>query len=157
MSVRGKGKKSMASALSASLKAEDRAVKDRFERAEALLGDEKAELQREKDTKRTAHGGERGFEMPEPSSPPVSSPSEPEPERKSKKRQQTVRDNFTFPQNDYELIASLKERCLQQAVSVSKSEIIRAGLHALESMSDPELLELIENLEKLKTGRPPSK
>ena len=150
MSVRGKGKKSMASALSASLKAEDRAVKDRFERAEALLGDEKAELQREKDTKWTAHGGE-------PSSPPVSSPFEPEPERKSKKRQQTVRDNFTFPQNDYELIASLKERCLQQAVSVSKSEIIRAGLHALEFMSDPELLELIENLEKLKTGRPPSK
>ena len=136
MSVRGKGKKSMASALSASLKAEDRAVKDRFERAEALLGDEKAEL---------------------PSSPPVSSPSEPEPERKSKKRQETVRDNFTFPQNDYELIASLKDRCLQQAVSVSKSEIIRAGLHALESMSDPELLELIENLAKLKTGRPPSK
>ena len=140
----------MASALSASLKAEDRAVKDRFERAEALLGDEKAELQREKDTKRTAHGGEQN-------SPPVSSPFEPEPEKKSRKRQQTVRDNFTFPQNDYELIASLKKRCLQQAVSVSKSEIIRAGLHALESMSNPELLKLIENLEKLKTGRPPSK
>ena len=135
MSVRGKGKKSMASALSASLKAEDRAVKDRFERAEALLGDEKAELLRGADTK--------SFE--------------PEPETKSKKRQQTVRDNFTFPQKDYELIAFLKDRCLQQAVSVSKSEIIRAGLHALESMSDPELLELIENLEKLKTGRPPSK
>lgn len=132
--MRGKGKKSMASALSASLKAEDEAVKDRFERAEALLGGEETERKKEE----------------------VAKPSEPEPERKSKKRPQTIRDNFTFPEDDYQLIALLKQRCLNQAVNVSKSEIIRAGLHALEFMSDEDLLEQIENLEKLKTGRPPS-
>ena len=40
---------------------------------------------------------------------------------------------------------------------ITKSEVIRAGLHILESLSDEELVEVINRLEKVKTGRPTEK
>ncbi len=65
-----------------------------------------------------------------------------------------IRDSFTLPSIDYQLIAALRTRCLNSAISATKSEVIRAGLHALERMQDEELLKVIENLPKVKTGRP---
>lgn len=65
-----------------------------------------------------------------------------------------VRDSFTFPVEDVELIGALKNRSLQCAINATKSEIVRAGLHALNSMSDKELVKILQELEKVKTGRP---
>ncbi len=65
-----------------------------------------------------------------------------------------VRDSFTIPQNDYSKIAELRSRCLSKARNVTKSEIIRAGLNALEALGDEEFLAVVDELEKVKTGRP---
>ncbi|NKB17271.1 MAG: hypothetical protein HC770_02770 [Pseudanabaena sp. CRU_2_10] len=69
-------------------------------------------------------------------------------------RTKVVRDSFTLPESDYEKITVLKERCLGLAKNVTKSEIVRAGLYALEALSEGQLLSVVEKLEKVKTGRP---
>lgn len=126
-------KKSMKSALTSSLKAEDEAVRNRFEQAERLL-EEKTQ---------------------QASSQPINlqrsqREDAPQPEKKEK----VIRDSFTLPSDDYELIATIRQRCLKSAVNATKSEVIRAGLHILQSLSDEELIRAIESLEKVKTGRP---
>lgn len=68
--------------------------------------------------------------------------------------EKVIRDSFTTPASDYEKIGQLKAKCLKIGRSVTKSEIIRAGLHALESLSLEHLREVIASLEKVKTGRP---
>jgi hypothetical protein len=109
----------MKAALSASLKAEDAAVKNRFDRADSILGE-------------TA----KSEEVAAPAIVPV------------------VRDTFTFPEDDYGLIASIQDRCLKSATMINKSEIVRAGLKALAMMSDVELMEMVRGLTKVKPGRP---
>lgn len=124
-------RKSMRSALSASLEAEDEAVRSRFEKAESLLG-EKPQVS----------------EQPVVAIPVAKEPS---------KKERVIRDSFTLPSRDYELITAVRQRCLNSAVNVNKSEVIRAGLHALMEMREEDLLDLVNNLEKIKTGRPTEK
>ena len=50
----------------------------------------------------------------------------------------------------------LQKRCLGSAQGVSKSELVRAGLHALVKMPNIELIKALDTLEKVKTGRPSS-
>jgi len=64
-----------------------------------------------------------------------------------------IRDSFTFPKKDHDLIDVIKSRCLNNRANASKSEIIRAGLFVLAGLSDQELLIAIDSLEKLKLGR----
>lgn len=126
-------KKTIKSALTSSLRAEDEAVRNRFQQAESLLDDKTQQAD------------------PQPSNL-QQSPKEDalQPEKNSK----VIRDSFTLPSGDYELIATIRQRCLKSAVNATKSEVIRAGLHILQSLSDEELLRAIESLEKVKTGRP---
>lgn len=65
-----------------------------------------------------------------------------------------IRDSFTMPAVDYELISELRTRCMKAGVGITKSELLRAGLNALGSMTDKELVKVIEKLEKVRTGRP---
>ena len=115
-------RKDMRKALGASLRAEEDAVKTRFERAETALA-------------KTAT-------PPAPGSQATSS------------NERVVRDSFTMPTGDYSLIAAIKQRCLKRGVSATKSEVLRAGLAALDTMTDKELVEILERLPKVKTGRP---
>ena len=117
----------MKAALGDSLKAEEAAVRNRFEKAESVLDD----------------GASRTTEVPE--------------EKHSMEVTRVVRDSFSLPANDYELISAIKDRCLGLSVSITKSEAIRAGLHALQQLSDKELLLVVRELEKVKTGRPTRK
>lgn len=125
-------KKSMKSALTNSLKAEDEAVRSRFEKAERLL-----EEKTEPNSNQLASQGQNIVE-----------PSE---------QQKVIRDSFTLPSGDYELITTIRQRCLKSAVNVTKSEVIRAGLQILQSLSDEELVQVLNSLEKVKTGRPSGK
>jgi hypothetical protein len=109
----------MKAALSASLLAEDKAVRDRFDQADKILGETT-----------------QSVEMAAPAIVPV------------------VRDTFTFPEDDYGLIAEIQDRCLRSATMINKSEIVRAGLKALSMMSDVELMEIVGGLTKVKPGRP---
>jgi len=110
----------MRDALGASIKAEEQATTDRFDRAEGIFS--------------------KSTEKPEAVN------YEPIPK--------VMRDSFTMPSTDYDLIASTKARCLSAGISVTKSEILRAGLHTLGQMSERELIVLFDKLEKVKTGRP---
>jgi hypothetical protein len=74
---------------------------------------------------------------------------------KKQKVQKVVRDSFTMPRSDYEKIAVLKQRCLDAGVSVKKSELVRAGLLLLESVSTQRLVATVLAVEIVKTGRPP--
>ena len=113
----------MKGALGASLKAEETAVKNRFERAETALA-------------RNDVGAARGRE------------GAPDPER-------VKRDSFTMPVADYERIAQLQKRCMRAEIGASKSEILRAGLVALDALTDEQLAAVVRGLDKVKTGRRP--
>lgn len=65
-----------------------------------------------------------------------------------------VRDSFTMPQSDYDLIAALKHKAVQAGVHAKKSELLRAGLQALSKLSAAQLKRAVADLEKIKTGRP---
>lgn len=65
-----------------------------------------------------------------------------------------IRDSFTMPQSDYAKIAEFKELCLKNGLHVKKSELLRAGLHALGKLSGTQLKSAVSALEKIDTGRP---
>lgn len=132
-------KKDMKAALGKSLQAEEEAVKDRFSRAEKALGS-KPDRQESDQVK---------VEQPSPKQPkPEKPPSEP--------KKKTVRDSFTMPLDDYELIGIIKERCLKSGIVLNKGEVIRAGLQVLNEMSAVELKRAVSAIERVKTGRPKS-
>jgi hypothetical protein len=122
-------KKSIKSALPDSLKAESDSVAERSKKADSVFLNKETE----KNSDHTV------------SESPV------EASRK------VVRDSFTFPMEDAELIRDLMSRCLGSALGTNKSEIVRAGLYALKNMTDAELVEAVKVLEKVKTGRPSRK
>jgi hypothetical protein len=59
-----------------------------------------------------------------------------------------------MPEADFKLIAAVKQRALQFQHTAKKSEILRAGLVALQGLGEPQLRSLLENLPVVKTGRP---
>ncbi|CAH1070345.1 hypothetical protein [Candidatus Nitrotoga sp. 1052] len=70
------------------------------------------------------------------------------------KKIKMVRDSFSMPENDYSQFAALKRKCLLAGVHVKKSELLRAGLLCLSKLSDSELVNVVGQVEILKTGRP---
>ena len=71
-----------------------------------------------------------------------------------KLRIKLVRDGFTMPQPDFDLIDMLKARALDAKRATKKSELLRAGLHALAAMPPERLVSLLSGLTAVKTGRP---
>ena len=71
--------------------------------------------------------------------------------------EKVMRDGFTMPADDYALIAQLQATGLEAGLAVSKSVVLRAGLHALKAMSPDELRQVFAALEKIKPGRPPKR
>jgi len=68
-----------------------------------------------------------------------------------------VRDSFTMPLADYALIGVLKQRCIGVGIAMKKSELLRAGLMALQGLPDESLSQVAAAVERVKTGRPPGK
>ncbi len=91
---------------------------------------------------------------PAAAKPAARAAAKPEPEKKAKKSSKVIRDSFTFPETDYQKISELKKACLALGINAKKSEILRAGLHALASLDKQKLKEVISQIEKIKTGRP---
>lgn len=65
-----------------------------------------------------------------------------------------VRDGFTMPAADFDLIAAMKLRALKLMRPTKKSELLRAGLHALAALDDKRLQSILNGLTPLKPGRP---
>ncbi len=72
----------------------------------------------------------------------------------TKLRKKPVRDSFTMPEADFALIATLKARTLSAKRATKKSELLRAGLHALAALDTRALLAALEALDPVKIGRP---
>ena len=73
-----------------------------------------------------------------------------------KARQKLVRDSFTIPKKEYLVIEALKLRIAALGRMTKKSELLRAGIKALDAMSDKALLAALSEVPSLKTGRPKS-
>ncbi|WP_353957269.1 hypothetical protein [Pelomonas sp. SE-A7] len=65
-----------------------------------------------------------------------------------------VRDSFTMPKGEYEVIDLLKQRLTGLGRTAKKSELLRAGIAALQGLADKALLKALEAVPSLKTGRP---
>lgn len=73
---------------------------------------------------------------------------------KSKSKNKVIRDSFSFPEQDYLKISELKKTCLAAGIPVKKGELLRAGLHLLAQLNLTELKQVVEQVERVKTGRP---
>lgn len=71
-----------------------------------------------------------------------------------KVKHKLVRDSFTIPKSEYAVLEALKHRAANLKRPVKKSELLRAGISALNAMSDKAFLAAIGNVPSLKTGRP---
>ena len=117
-------KQSMKGALCASLSAETTAFQERLARADAHA--EKATEPRD--------------EVEEaPELQPVA---------------KVMREAFTIPEAEHPQIEAMRSLMLSQAVAVSKSEVIRAGLLLLSEADVATQREIFERLERVRTGRP---
>ena len=67
-----------------------------------------------------------------------------------------IRENFSFPPGDSELIEVLRKRAARGGVLLNRSELLRAGLAALSKLSDAEIAAICDQVPKIKTGRPKS-
>ena len=80
--------------------------------------------------------------------PPVTVPAAPA------VKQKLVRDSFTFPENEYAQIETLKSRVLALAHHAKKSEILRAGVQLLSALPDAGFWAALKAVPSLKSGRP---
>ena len=82
-------------------------------------------------------------------------PSKASPIKEAKaKKPKLVRDSFTIPKDEYLVIENLKQRALGLSHPVKKSELLRAGLKLLASLSDAALRTALQAVPSIKTGRP---
>jgi len=70
------------------------------------------------------------------------------------KKPKMVRDSFTIPKDEYAVIESLKQRSGKLSQTAKKSELLRAGLKLLSGLSDAALLQALQAVPSIKTGRP---
>lgn len=73
---------------------------------------------------------------------------------RSTRKVKLVRDSFTMPNFDFELIGALKERAVAFKRPTKKSELLRAGLQTLAALDDAALKAALARLVPLKPGRP---
>lgn len=91
---------------------------------------------------------------PKPTPKPKSKPAQQTSPDLKLKKPKLVRDSFTFPKDEYQAIAALKQKALGLKHSAKKSEILRAGLMLLNGLSDKAFLAALTKVPALKTGRP---
>lgn len=114
------------SAFRSSIKAEERAVEDRFDKAETALA------------KSTKKGSKKGAWEAQPLVAVG----------------RVVRDSFSMPEAEYRIVGEVQKRMIKKEKVVSKSEIVRAAFAVLKKLSDKDLLEIFDSLPKVRPGRP---
>lgn len=119
-------KRDMKKALGASLKAEEQAVRNRFEQATTAASEQASAPRLQAKPER---------EQPEPDA-----------------ARQFIRSNFNVPDGEDELISRIERRCMKAGLSANRREVIRAALLSLHAMPDRELARLFDN-SRVKTGK----
>ncbi|PUA18969.1 hypothetical protein [Glaciimonas sp. PCH181] len=77
----------------------------------------------------------------------------PEPKLKAKKAK-LVRDSFTMPEDEYQVLSDVKKACLKAGLAVKKSELLRIGVALIKDLDNAKLKAAIANLPLVKAGRP---
>lgn len=72
------------------------------------------------------------------------------------KKPKLVRDSFTIPKAEYDLLSALKARAIRLKQPAKKSELLRAGIKLLVGLSDSAFRTALVAIPALKTGRPVS-
>jgi hypothetical protein len=121
-----------------SLAKEEEAVKNRFDAADEIL------------TKRSP--APPAAKPAEEASRPKSDKPKTVPKTKPEKmpKEKVIRDTFSLPFSDYQLIGKIVQRTAKIGMPVNKSEAIRLGLKAVEAMKEAELEALLQKLVKLR-------
>jgi hypothetical protein len=85
----------------------------------------------------------------------VKSPvSKPAPKVIKIKKPKLVRDSFTMPQTEYDVLAHVKKACIAAGFDIKKSELLRIGVALIEKMDTKKIQLAQANLTPLKAGRP---
>lgn len=121
-------KKDFGAKLSQTRESQDKALEERFEKADSLL-----------------------LAPVAPSTAAL--PPKPTPVPVAKDSTLVIRDTFSLPHDDYALIDELRQTAARQGVIATKSEMVRAGLRLLRSMEALDVSKAVLQLERLKPGR----
>lgn len=70
------------------------------------------------------------------------------------KKDKLIRDSFTIPKAEYAVIDELKQRAVKLNSPVKKSELLRAGIKLLATLSNAALTTALTQVPTIKTGRP---
>ena len=114
---------------------EDKALKDKFDKADSIMLGVAAATAT---TAVTAAIALKPVPEPEPQIPPP---------------KKAVRDTFSMHPEDYALIEELRIRVAMAGHISNKSEIIRAGLQSLNLLKGPELVAAMTQVKKMKPGK----
>jgi hypothetical protein len=71
-----------------------------------------------------------------------------------RQREKIIRDGFSMPAGDHALIAAIQRTAMQAGFHMTKSEIFRAALRVLSTLSAEDLQSVYSSLERVKPGRP---
>lgn len=83
------------------------------------------------------------------SAKPASSPA-----KEKAKKPKLVRDSFTMPETEYQVLTDVKKACIKAGFEVKKSELLRVGVALIKRTSTAQLQEILNSLPSLKAGRP---
>jgi len=73
------------------------------------------------------------------------------------KKPKLIRDSFTIPEDEYQVLVAAKKRIVKSGLEVRKTEIVRIGLALVGKASLAELKKHLGALKKLQSGRPKRK
>ncbi len=68
-----------------------------------------------------------------------------------------VRDSFTLPETDHDLIKQCKKHAIASGRETKKSEVVRAAIQVFAALSVAQQLAAYEKLQSISVGRPKSK
>ena len=74
--------------------------------------------------------------------------------REKARKAKLVRDSFTMPEHEYEVLGQVKKACLKAGFEIKKSELLRIGVALISQLDMATLQNVLASLPQLKTGRP---
>lgn len=86
--------------------------------------------------------------------PVVKQIAKPEVKAAKVKKPKLVRDSFTMPQSEYDVLAQVKKSCIAAGFEIKKSDLLRIGVAMLQKLDTKKINEALLSLTPLKAGRP---
>lgn len=75
-------------------------------------------------------------------------------QKEKPKKPKLIRDSFTMPEAEYQVLGDVKKACIKAGFEVKKSELLRIGVALIHKMDAVQLKDALAALPPLKAGRP---